>query len=189
MLWIDTAYSRTFSAHVHRYACTDAGFRGRRPSGHHSDSDAYTRANADSRSLYDPTAVTETPVATAQLVTPAPPVGVASTTGPDPAATPRPVPTSIPIQGFEGTGQQVSAQFELFEGVSLFTMTHDGSGVFAMQLLDEEGQLVALLANKIGGFDGSKAVGVKEGALLGAQPGTHILNITADGNWTVSIEQ
>ena len=58
-----------------------------------------------------------------------------------------------------------------------------------MQLLDEEGQLVALLANKIGGFDGSKAVGVKEGALLGAQPGTHILNITADGNWTVSIEQ
>jgi len=137
----------------------------------------------------DPTAVTETPVATAQLVTPAPPVGVASTTGPDPAATPRPVPTSIPIQGFEGTGQQVSAQFELFEGVSLFRMTHDGSGVFAMQLLDEKGQLVALLANKIGGFDGSKAVGVEEGALLGAQPGTHILNITAHGNWTVSIEQ
>ena len=31
--------------------------------------------------------------------------------------------------------------------------------------------------------------GVKEGGLLGAQPGTHILNITADGNWTVSIEQ
>ena len=35
----------------------------------------------------DPTAVIETPVATAKLVTPAPPVEVASTTGPDPAAT------------------------------------------------------------------------------------------------------
>jgi len=108
---------------------------------------------------------------------------------PTDTATLRPVPTPIPIQGFEGTGQQVSAQFELFEGASLFTMTHDGSGVFAVQLLDEGGQLVDLLANKIGRFEGSKAVGAKEGGLLGAQPGTHILNITADGNWTVSIEQ
>jgi len=136
----------------------------------------------------DPTAVTETPVATEELVTPAPTVEVASTTGPDPAATPRPVPTSIPIQGYEGTGQQVSAQFELFEGVSLFTMTHDGSGHFAVQLLDEGGQLVDLLANETGGFEGSKAVGIKEGGRR-AQPGTHILNISADGNWTVSIEQ
>ena len=87
MLWIDTAYSRTFSAHVHRYACTDAGPRGRRPSGHHNESNGYTRTNADSRSLYDPTAVTETPVATEELVTPAPPVGVASTTVSEPTAT------------------------------------------------------------------------------------------------------
>ena len=35
----------------------------------------------------DPTAVAEIPVATEELVTPAPPVEVASTTGPDPAAT------------------------------------------------------------------------------------------------------
>jgi len=35
----------------------------------------------------DPGAVTEAPVTTAQLVTPAPPVEVASTTGPDPEAT------------------------------------------------------------------------------------------------------
>ena len=54
VLWIDTAYSRTFSAHVHRYACTDAGLRGRRPSGHHNESNGYTRTNADSRSLYGP---------------------------------------------------------------------------------------------------------------------------------------
>ena len=107
---------------------------------------------------------------------------------PTDTATPRPVPTPIPIQGFEGTGQQVSAQFELFEGVSLFTMTHDGSGHFDVQLLDEGGQLVALLANETGGFEGSKAVGIKEGGRR-AQPGTHILNISADGNWTVSIEQ
>ena len=108
---------------------------------------------------------------------------------PTDTATPRPVPTPIPVQGFEGGGQQVSAQFELFEGVSLFTMTHDGSRAFAVKLLDEEGQFVDQLAVKIGRFEGSKAVGVKEGGLIGAQPGTHILNITADGNWTVSIEQ
>ena len=92
-------------------------------------------------------------------------------------------------QTLSGRGQRVSSFFTLASGLAIFRMTHEGSGVFAMQLLDEKGQLVALLANKIGGFDGSKAVGVKEGALLGAQPGTHILNITADGNWTVSIEQ
>ena len=51
---INTAYSRTFSAHVHRYACTDSSLRGRRPSGHHSGSNGYTRANADSRSLNGP---------------------------------------------------------------------------------------------------------------------------------------
>jgi len=67
-------------------------------------------------------------------------------------------------------------------------MTHDGSGHFAVQLLDEGGQLVDLLANETGGFEGSKAVGIKEGGRR-AQPGTHILNISADGNWTVSIEQ
>ena len=102
---------------------------------------------------------------------------------------PRPVPTPIPIQGFEGIGQQVSGQFELFEGVSLFTMTHDGSGHFAVYLLDGEGQMVDVLANETGGFDGSKAVGVKEGGLFGGKPGKHVLNIDADGNWTVSIKQ
>ena len=68
-------------------------------------------------------------------------------------------------------------------------MIHDGGSNFAVELLDEEGQLVDFLVNEIGSFDGSKAVGVKEGALFGAQPGTHILNVTADGNWTVTIEQ
>ena len=54
VIWIDTSYSRTFSAHVHRYACTDAGFRCRRPSGHHNESNGYTLTNADSRCLCGP---------------------------------------------------------------------------------------------------------------------------------------
>ena len=60
-------------------------------------------------------------------------------------------------------------------------MTHDGSGHFSVKVLDEGGQLVDLLANETGGFEGSKAVGIKEGGRR-ARPGTHILNIAADGN-------
>ncbi len=110
--------------------------------------------------------------------------------GEPPQPTPPPTPTPAPEpQSFQGRGQQVSPKFTLDSGVAIFHMTHDGSSNFAIRLLDHEGQLVELLVNEIGPFDGSKAVGVKKGAIFGAKPGIHILDIAADGNWTVVIEQ
>ena len=41
--------------------------------------------------------------------------------------------------------------------------------------------MVELLANDIGSFNGSKAVGI-------ASSGIYILDVTADGNWTITIE-
>jgi len=81
-----------------------------------------------------------------------------------------------------GKSQQASDKFTLQKGLSIFKMTHDGSSNFAITLLDENGQRVALLVNEIGSFDGSKAERIKI-------EGTYVLDISADGNWVITIEQ
>jgi len=62
-------------------------------------------------------------------------------------------------------------------------MTHDGSRSIFIWLLDDQGSNVGgPLVVHTGIFDGSKAVGIDKS-------GTYILDIRADGNWTVRIEQ
>jgi hypothetical protein len=115
--------------------------------------------------------------------------GPIASTEPDWTPTPAPTmpvtvgpsPTPEPIK-LRGTGQQATSKFVLDSGLVLFKMTHDGQSNFAVQLLDSQGQKVSLLANEIGPFDGSKAVGIKES-------GTYILDISADGNWTINVSQ
>jgi len=81
-----------------------------------------------------------------------------------------------------GEGQEASQQFTLTEGLSIFTMKHSGSSNFAVLLLDNSGEQVDLLVNEIGYFDGAKAIGI-------AKSGVYILDIDADGPWTVNISQ
>jgi len=81
-----------------------------------------------------------------------------------------------------GTGQKATSKFSLEQGLSIFRMTHDGDGYFGVVLLNAEGDHIDLLANGIGEFDGSKAVGISEG-------GIYLLNINANGGWTTTIEQ
>ena len=91
--------------------------------------------------------------------------------------------TSIPkSQQFKGHGQKVSPKFALVQGLATFRMTHDGRRNFSIWLLDQQGNRVALLVNKVGDFSGAKALGIK-------RLGVYILDITADGNWTVKYEQ
>lgn len=105
-----------------------------------------------------------------------------------PTTIPQPTPEPEPIE-FSGEGDDVSSEFMLEEGVTIITMTHDGDSNFAIELLDDTGGYVDLLVNEIGSFDGTSAIGVRDNNIIGAKPGTHVLNITADGNWTVLIEQ
>lgn len=93
-----------------------------------------------------------------------------------------------PIE-FSGQGDDVSPKFTLEEGIAIITMTHSGSSNFQLELLDYGGETVDWLVNEIGSFDGRKAIGVREDNWMGAKPGIHLLDITADGNWTVRIEQ
>jgi len=72
--------------------------------------------------------------------------------------------------------------FSLKGGLATFKMTHDGKSNFAIKLLDSDGNMVDLLVNEIGNFNGSKAARID-------QVGLYLLDIAADGNWSVSIAQ
>lgn len=91
------------------------------------------------------------------------------------------VPEPSPIE-LSGTGQQASQKFTLENGLSVFKMTHTGRSNFIVNLMDSDGKNIELLANEIGTFDGAKAVGI-------VKKGEYLLDISADGKWTVKIEQ
>ena len=92
----------------------------------------------------------------------------------------RPTPDPIYLSGF---GQQATQQFDLESGLSVFTLTHSGSSNFIVKLLDSNGNPVDYsLVNDIGVFNGSKAIKIN-------QSGKYLLNISADGAWTINIQQ
>ena len=80
-----------------------------------------------------------------------------------------------------GFGQQATRKFSLNRGLSVFKLTHNGDANFAAVLMDSNGTYIDLLANVIGNFDGSKAVRIP-------RSGEYLINITANGNWQVTIE-
>ncbi|MFA7174821.1 MAG: hypothetical protein WC340_15705 [Kiritimatiellia bacterium] len=122
------------------------------------------------------------------------PPGVAAqtqTAAPTPTGTPvpttvkttvsTPVPTPSPIT-LSGNGQKATDFFNLEKGLVTFTLTHNGDRNFAVWLMDSDGDKKELLVNDIGSFSGSHAIGIKDA-------GKYLLDITADGRWTVKIEQ
>jgi len=109
--------------------------------------------------------------ATGPVVTPTP--------TPTPVATPTPTPVT---QSFSGDGHRAISPIQLDEGLTIVTLTHTGSSNFAVWLLDSNGENVDLLVNEIGSFDGSTALGIEVA-------GAYALDITADGAWTIKIEQ
>ncbi len=128
------------------------------------------------------------PPSEAPTPTPAPAPTPTPTPAPMPEPTPTPTPEPEPIT-LEGSGDKVSHKFELLAGITIFEMSHDGTRNFIVELMSGSGDTVDLLVNTIGQYTGDKAVGVQKGALLGAEPGMHLLNIQADGSWSITIRQ
>lgn len=83
-------------------------------------------------------------------------------------------------RSFSGTGQAATSLFHLGDGLVKFKLTHSGESHFGVWLKDKNGEDVELLANEIGTFDGSKAVGVSDDQ--------YILDVSADGPWAITIE-
>lgn len=93
-----------------------------------------------------------------------------------------PLPEPEEIYSWSGHGPQVTPFFVLSRGLAIFRMTHNGSSNFAVVLKDSDGEWVDLLANVIGSFDGSKSTHIE-------RTGSYLLDITADGDWSVVIKQ
>ena len=121
------------------------------------------------------------PVQVSTSTTTIQPTTIVSTTTIPTTTTTTPMIEPEPIT-FSGTGQEATSKFKLEKGLSIFEMTHDGSHNFIVWLLDSNGNNVELLANEIGSFDGSTAVGI-------VTAGYYLLDINADGGWSVNIQQ
>jgi len=117
---------------------------------------------------------TEAPRATETLAPP--------TLTPLPSDTPLPTATLVPTEpprplDLRGTGQTATESFYLPSAISVARFTHDGSSNFivrAYQGTDED-----LVINEIGPYQGARPL-TGEGPI--------VLDIDADGNWTVHIE-
>jgi hypothetical protein len=81
-----------------------------------------------------------------------------------------------------GHGRQASEKFVLEPGLSVFTIHHDGDSNVVVRLLDREGKSVDTLFNQIGAFDGERGFAIAEG-------GQYLLDVAADGQWTIGIRQ
>lgn len=97
---------------------------------------------------------------------------------PPPAALPS---APSPAHRFAGTGKQASPNFALRGGLTLVKLSHTGRRNFAVWLMDSSGRRVDLLANEIGPFNGTTALGLSSGG--------YVMDIEADGAWTVEIQQ
>ena len=87
-----------------------------------------------------------------------------------------------------GSGDSVEGPIEIEAGRVEFSIVHDGSSDFSVDLVRPDGTLVDRLADERGRFDGDKGLGIRAGNAPGAEPGVHGLFVTADGNWTVSMQ-
>lgn len=83
---------------------------------------------------------------------------------------------------FSGSGDDVTAIFHSAGGRAVFTITHDGTSSFWVELQDNiTGEQVGLsLVINTGEYSGNISRELPEG--------DYVINVTADGNWTIDIE-
>lgn len=103
---------------------------------------------------------------------------VSTSSNPKPSATTEPIkPISL-----SGTDRVATEKFELRTGLATAKYTYEGSGNFSVTLMDSNGEYAGLLANEIDASTGSSAHQVRAA-------GPYLLDIMADGPWTVEITQ
>ena len=85
-----------------------------------------------------------------------------------------------------GNGKQISREFTLEQGLSIFKLSYKGNDesrkYFEVWLLDSKGNKINLLANATKEFDGSKAVRIDT-------EGEYLLEVSSNDEWKITIEQ
>ncbi|ELY26616.1 hypothetical protein C500_15685 [Natrialba magadii ATCC 43099] len=82
---------------------------------------------------------------------------------------------------FTDAGSTVTDEFELEDGVTIVESSHDGDSNFIVDLVPATGDRAELLVNAIGAYTGATG--------LIAAEGQYLLDIDADGNWEIEIQQ
>ena len=82
----------------------------------------------------------------------------------------------------DGRGRRATEKFTLEPGLAMFAIHHDGDSNVVIKLLDRDGNVVDTLFNQIGTFEGQRGFAI-------AEAGQYLLDVAADGNWTVAIRQ
>lgn len=92
------------------------------------------------------------------------------------------VPQLCLAERIKGRGQEATRQIKLDAGLAVIALHHSGSNHFAVWLLDSQGNQIDLLANVLGTFEGSRAVGLE-------RAGSYLFDVSADGQWEIVIDQ
>lgn len=87
---------------------------------------------------------------------------------------------SVPI-ALKGAGDTATDMFSLNQGYAIVKASHTGSSNFILHLLDQAGKKISLV-NEIGNYDGSTFALIKN-------EGKHLLNVKADGPWSIEVSQ
>ncbi len=87
--------------------------------------------------------------------------------------------SAVDAKHFSGQGNAGQWYNTTEAGLKTFSMHHIGDRNFAITLKDEDGKYLSLLVNEIGDYTGKKSERLAAGS--------YYLDITADGEWTISI--
>ena len=92
------------------------------------------------------------------------------------------------MRGFAGTaGRSSTPEFRLNSGKTVFHLTHDGEGEFDVLLKDYNDNQAAKLVGGSGMRISGRIDETKTVHLL--LPGLYVLKVSADGDWTIDVEQ
>ncbi len=109
-------------------------------------------------------------------------------TASDPVNASTPIPTTAPVvQSFSGTGDSVIRSVSINSGVLVVTVQHRGSSNFQVWVIGSDSKELSF--NEIGNFTGTVAHAVSQGSYSRLEPGTVLIEITADGSWTIDMTQ
>jgi hypothetical protein len=93
----------------------------------------------------------------------------------------RPVATVAP-QKFTGKGNQAVGPIALRGGLAKFCTWYHGESNFVVYLVNRQGDPLDLVANDIGAATSSQAIKIPS-------TGQYLLNVMAEGTWTIQVEQ
>jgi hypothetical protein len=99
-----------------------------------------------------------------------------------PTTTPTTPTSSFQPLKFTGTGDKATQSFNWPGGLMRMEMTHSGSSNFIIHLVNaDDGSIQEFAENEIGPVNGSRA--------FSEPAGSYILDVQADGAWTIKLTQ